>query len=136
LFNEYNGTIVPDGTIKYPRPFDYTSVVVSLEDMLFRFFRGRGELRVWVAPKIEPNDWEDLSLVLDAIAPESTPRHSIIFLEDAGRLLRGYMDLLRHALSPSQYPELKGRLDEIRKYERVVAKQWETEINRRLYPDR
>jgi hypothetical protein len=46
------------------------------------------------------------------------------------------MDLLRHALSPSQYPELKGRLDEIRKYERVVAKQWETEINRRLYPDR
>ncbi len=136
LFTEYNGKIVLDRTIKYPRPFDYASVIVATDGLCWRFFRGRGELRVWVAPETAPNDWEELSSVLDAIEPDTAQCHSIMFLKDAARLLRSHMDLLKKALSPNRYPELKERLAEMHKYERGVARQWETEINRRLYPDR
>jgi hypothetical protein len=57
LFSEHGGRVVPDETVRYPRPFDYASVIVEVYDLRFRFFRGRGDLRVQVAPKHAPNDW-------------------------------------------------------------------------------
>ena len=137
LFDEHGGVIVPDETIKYPRPFDYASVVVALDDSRFRFFRGRGDLRAWVAPKYAPSDWEDLPLVLslldDSERSESRP---FLFWNDLARVLRPRMARLKEALSESNYSELRVRLSDVRERERAITRQWEKEINRGLYPDR
>src|SRR5579864_6919358 len=45
LFDELGGAIVPDPTARYPFPFDYAFVVVAVDDLFLRFFRGGGELR-------------------------------------------------------------------------------------------
>ena len=46
LFDEFSGRIVPDDGVKHPQPFDFAFVVVGLDDIRFRFFRGRGEFAV------------------------------------------------------------------------------------------
>jgi hypothetical protein len=138
LFSEYGGKIIPDATVKYPRPFDYASVIVAVDGLLIRFFRGREELRVWVTPKSAPNDWDELPLVLRMVvdASEWAEPKPFLFLQDVARALKTRMVCLIEAFSEERYPDLKKRLSDMHKHERAVIRQWETETNRRLYPDR
>jgi hypothetical protein len=136
LFNEESGATVPDNTVKHPRPFDFASVTVDLDDLRFRFFRGRGDLRAWVAPQHAPNDWEELPLVLRVLdAPEWVESKPFLFWDDLARVLKPRMAHLREALSVARYPELMVSLSDVHKQEQSVIRQWETETNRRLDPD-
>jgi hypothetical protein len=134
LFDERGGEIVTDETLRYPRPFDFASVIVVVDDLLFRFFRGRGDLRVWVAPKREPNNWSELQTVISLI-DEDEPR-PLLFLTDVQRVLRPRMIRLRAAFSEDRYRDLKQRLSDLNEHQRVAIRQWETETNRRLYRDK
>jgi hypothetical protein len=46
------------------------------------------------------------------------------------------MSEIARAFSEEQYPHLLAQLQDIYARDRVVTKQLETEINRRLYPER
>jgi hypothetical protein len=137
LFDEHSATIVPDERVKHPRPFDYAMVNVALDSFFLRFIRGRGELRVEVAPRRDPRNWSDLFTVLGMVdAQEQSGSKSLLSLEDAARVLKPRVDRLRAAFSDERYAEMERQLLNEHQYDRAVIRQWETEINRRLYPDR
>lgn len=132
LFEDLPGTIETDETRPHPRPFDYAVIIVALPDLLLRFTRGRGDLRVQVAPKTSRSDWAELRWLL-SIVNESDVRPSFLYLSDVARVLKPNMDRIRAALSGERGVETWQKCADMRDYERVVAKQWSAEINRRLY---
>jgi hypothetical protein len=135
LFHDYAGTIVADEATKHPRPFNYAVVVVQLEDISFRFVRGRGEFRVQVKPNPAPSDWEELPLVLHLI-DQAFELREFASLPGIEAALRPRIGQLKKALSADGYANLHQHLADVHKRERAVIKQWETEINRKLYDDK
>jgi hypothetical protein len=134
LFNEYDGGIIPNEGVPFPPGFDYAVVTVEVGELLFRFIRGRGDLDVRVAAKSNAADWHDVTLVISAIEdPEDMKRKSFLSLSDFAPLLRRNMSRLIEAFSSAQYAETRQHLAKFDTYERVVTKQTQTEINRRLY---
>jgi len=133
LFDEYRGRIVPDESVKHPQPFDFAFVIIALDDLLFRFFRGRASLEVWVAPKAAPNEWGELQWVLSMLDGQDTfePR-DFSSLGDIANLLKPRMDRIREAFSVDRYPETRRYLLEMRSHERAVARQLSSEISRRI----
>ena len=142
LFDDYGGRLCPYEspykTLKHPRPFDYAFVRVAFPDFSLLFFRGRKEISIRVAPNPPPsawNAWEDLPLLLSMI-DEGFERREFKSFSDLETTLRPRMKLLQEALSPNRYPELLPRLANVHDHDRAIIRQWETEINRRLYPDK
>jgi hypothetical protein len=134
IFDQYGGVIVPNTGVRFPLPFDYAVVTIEAADLLFRFYRGRGDLNVYVAPKQAPNDWNDVSLVISALkAPDDMQRRTFVLLSDMTYFLKAHMSEIQAAFSPENYANTLQNLAAFKRYERVVAKQLETEINRRLY---
>jgi hypothetical protein len=130
LFDRYRGKVVPDESVKYPRPFDYASVVVAVDDLRLRFFRGRGDLRVHVAQKEAPSEWYELHVLLSVI--EGRAISEPLLLIDVARLLESRLTNLEEAFSKTNYPELRRRLSNVDEDERAAIRQWETDVNRRL----
>jgi hypothetical protein len=134
LFNEFGGVIIPNEGVPFPPGFDYAIVTVEVGELLFRFIRGRGDLDVRVAAASAATDWRDVTLVISAIEdPEDMKRKSFLSLSDFAPLLRRNMCRLVEAFSSAQYAETRQHLAKFDTYERVVTKQTQTEINRRLY---
>jgi hypothetical protein len=133
LFDDYSGRIVPDDAVEYPLPFDFAFVIVGLDNLFFRFFRGRDAFEVWVAPSFAPKEWAELQWVLSRIgrAAPFEPRE-FLSLEDIANLLKPRMTFIREAFSPEQYPEIERHLSDMRSHERAVARQLSSEINRRI----
>jgi hypothetical protein len=70
-------------------------VIVDLDNLLFRFVRGRGDLEVQVAPKSAPENWQSLQYVLGKVeVSESFERMHFLDLEVA-RALEPRMGRLR-----------------------------------------
>jgi hypothetical protein len=112
-------------------------VTISIDGLLLRFIRWREEFQVHVASERAPNDWHELSLVLSIIDPiENSQRGAIRDLSDVSRLLRPNLGRLKDAYSQERYAQLEEQLSGVHAFDRVVTRQLETEINRRLYPDR
>lgn len=109
-------------------------VTLLVDGILLRFIRGRGDLDVDVAAKSTPTEWHALSLRISALHTEDDIRRtSLNDLLDVARVLKPNLRRIEDVLSSAKYPEIKRRLASFYKYERVVAKQLETEINRNLY---
>jgi hypothetical protein len=136
LFGEMGGRIVPNEGVEFPPPFDYAVITIDASELRLRFTRGRDHLAVQIAPKVSPNSWHELSTILSTLEISGIQRGSISGLQQAGNLLLLHMTELAHAFSEGQYPNLRVRLQEVYARDRVVTQQHETEINRRLYPDR
>jgi hypothetical protein len=134
LFSTRNAHLLPSREIDRLANIDWPTVTISVDGLLLRFRRWRGELQAYVATEREPNDWEELSLVLSLIeTPENVERKPVYWLSDVARWLKLNLDHMKNAFSEDHYSTLKKRLAEASKYDRVVARQWENEINRRLY---
>jgi hypothetical protein len=137
LLSQHNARIAPTKEIKRLADIDRPIVTATAGGLMFQFRRWRGELKVHVASERTPNDWHELSLVLSLIDPaEKIQRGAIRDFTDLSRLLRPNMDRLKEALSPERYAQLEKQLSEVRAFDRVVTRQWETGSDRRLYPDR
>jgi hypothetical protein len=136
LFGEMGGRIVRNEGVEFPPPFDYAVITIDASELRLRFTRGRDHLAVQIAPKVSPNSWHELSTILSVLEVPGIQRGSISGLAEAGRLLHLYMREMTDAFSEGRYSHLRAQLQEIYERDRIVTKQLETEINRRLYPQR
>src|SRR5690349_10264692 len=59
--------VTPVKEIKSLKDIDWPSITVRLDGVVLKFVRWRGELQVYVAPERMPNDWVELSLLLNLI---------------------------------------------------------------------
>jgi hypothetical protein len=134
LFGEMGGRIVPNEDVEFPPPFDYAVITIDTSQLRLRFTSGRDHLAVQIAPKFSQNSWHELSTILSVLEVPGTRRGSISELARAGRLLHLHMSEITDAFAEDRYPHLRTQLHEIYERDRIVTKQLETEINRRLYP--
>jgi hypothetical protein len=136
LFSSYNGQIMPIKKISRLKDIDWPTVEVSLPGLLLKFVRWRGELQAYVTPEQTPNDWVELSLLLNLIdVPEKIDRRSDYKMSEVAGWLRSNLERINTVYSDHGIA-LKEQLAHVYDRDRVIAKQWETEINRRLYPDK
>ena len=70
--------------------------------------------------------------MLNAIDPNNITRHSILFFEDAARLLRGHLGSVRTLFGTDRYPETVRQLEEKHRDEMTATRQFQDEINRQL----
>jgi hypothetical protein len=137
LFAEHQARIIPNTEARNLMGLNASVVTLAVGGLLLRFIRWRDEFRVPVASERTPNDWHELSLLLSVIeTPEHPQRRAIYWLSDVRQWLRFSLDRITTAMSEPEYPLVEERLAEVGKYDRAATRQWETEINRRLYPDR
>jgi hypothetical protein len=135
LFTERGGVLVGrDLTLRFPPPFDYATTVATDRKLEFRFTRGRDEEHVDIRPAPSVGRWHELSLVLSLLDPsEQVRRGSIQDFRQAAGLLRLHLRRVDEAFCSSGSQDFMRALDEEHERDRVIAKQIETEINRRLY---
>ncbi|MGH9647307.1 MAG: hypothetical protein ACRD4E_10865 [Bryobacteraceae bacterium] len=133
LFNVQRGRIVPNLGVPFPPSFDYAFVTLSVDDILVRFCRGRGELCVRIASSETPDEWHEVSLLLKLIEKkENFERTGVLDLRDASRLMESQMDRLKEAFVERPGNDLKQRLAAVYADDRVKTKELEWEINQRV----
>jgi hypothetical protein len=114
-------------------PFDYASVCIVLGNVRFCFTRGRGETKS-LGPRHALDDSYDLAVVIAALdSKDITEVTQLSDLADGGDLLRARLDDLNDAFSESQYPEFKSKFSRVKENVRVLTRQAEWELNKRLY---
>jgi len=92
-------------------PFDYASVEIPWENVLFTFTRGRGELNVSVAPRHAPGKSYELGLVIAALEHRHFSERDLVHdLAGAATLLRPRLQPLNIAFSEQEFPHIKDRL--------------------------
>jgi len=134
LFHDCDGKIVhEEHGSDFPPPFDYATVTVEFLNLRARFTRGRETLSVFLAPTFSPQSWHELSTILSVLDSLNVRRGSITDLKQAGKLIEQHVSELAQVLCESEYPRLTAELQEIRERDRIVTRQLETEINRRVY---
>jgi hypothetical protein len=115
-------------------PFDYASVYIDFGNVRFCFARGRDELSVSLSPRIALKETYELSVVIAAFdlkdIADVAPLNSLAEVND---LLQTRLHDLNRAFSESQYPEFKTRLMKVKEGERILTRQAEWELNKRLY---
>jgi len=115
-------------------PSDYASVCIVLGSVRFCFTRGRGELNVSLRPRDAPDDSYELALVIAALdSKDITEVTQLSDLADVGDLLRARLHDLNDAFSESQYPEFKSKFSRVKENVRVLTRQAEWELNKRLH---
>jgi hypothetical protein len=92
-------------------------------------------LGVLLAPAFAPSDWHDLSLVLGVITgATSLQRHFYRDVWQVSRALQPHIDTLIKSCSPDEFKALRRQLQvEFYSQEQFAIRQWESEINARLY---
>jgi len=127
--------IVPNLGVRFPPGFDYAYVTLKLENFFLRFIRGRGEFGVLVAPEFSPMDWHDLSLLLGIVRKDPNLRRSEFRdVWHVARSLEAHLKEVVLELSEKRFADVKKRLQsEVYSYEQFAKRQWETEINIKLY---
>jgi hypothetical protein len=116
-------------------PFDYAEAYVRAGNLLFCFTRGRGEINVSVSPSHSPLDSYLLAVVLAALDCKAITEVTVpTELPDLNRLIQTRFDGVNEALSETQFPEFKKKLLDVKENVRVLTRQAEWELNRRLSP--
>jgi hypothetical protein len=133
LFDEHRGRVVPNQGVPFPPGFDYAFVTVSVDNLLIRFCRGRGDVDIAVASGNASTGWHDLCLVLALLEKKNDPqRWSFVSLRHASRLLEPQMDRLKQAFAEDSGQDLRQRLANIHASDRIAIREAEWEINKRL----
>jgi hypothetical protein len=105
-----NGSVVEHPEIRV-LPFDYASVEIGWENLLFSFTRGREETNVVVAPRHAPNMSYQLGPVIAALEDRRyADRYVINDLHDAANLLQPHLQALNAAFSEQDFPTIKQKL--------------------------
>jgi len=129
-----NGELIKE---KHPQilPFDYASVSLVFDNIRFCFTRGREELNVSLSPRHAPMDTHQLPVVIAALdSKDVTELKPIAYFSEVGDLLRPRLDALNRAFSEKAYPDFKRKLEQEEKTLRVLTREFEWELNKRLYP--
>lgn len=103
LFTKCGGQFVPN-PVEYPKAFDYVTVSVLAEGVLLEFIRGRGEVRLRVAPESKPSELRDLEEVvrLSGRFQESAQLQKYSALRIFARFLETHFEQIRsEVVSPN-----------------------------------
>ena len=116
-------------------PFDYATVVLVFKNLCFYFTKGRRELNVSIAPRYARNDPFELRIVIAALDAKGIEEIPVAeYLSDIGDLLRPRVEAINDAFSETRYLEFRKKLSAVKDHVRVLTRQAEWELNRRLYP--
>jgi hypothetical protein len=134
LFEERHARVVPNEGVDFPPPFDYALVTVEVENMLIRFFRGRGEFSVHVGCTARPCHLHELGLVLSLLDKQCEIRRwGIVDVWHAATVLESHIDLLKRALGGEAPDEALMRgLAHVATSDRIAIREAEWEINKHL----
>lgn len=115
LFKECGAEIVPNEGVRFPPGFDYAYVTVVAGNVRLQFLRGRGELRVEVAPRQNPRDLNEISTVLREIGSLQgyVNRPAYLELRDFAYLLQTHWSVLQEAFSEEHYEKTKERISRV-----------------------
>ena len=114
-------------------PFDYASVCVRYENLLFFFTRGRGELNVSLSSPSSPLETYRLAAVIAALdSTDVTEQHPPRSQAELANLLRPRLAALNEAFSDGQFPEFKKKLADEKRILRAATKQAEWELNKKI----
>ena len=108
--------LFPKGSVVAPSrirvlPFDYASVEIGWENLLFSFTRGREETNAVVAPAHAPNMSYELGPVIAALEDKRySDRYAIKDLRNAADLLQPHLQALNAAFSERDFPTIKQKL--------------------------
>jgi hypothetical protein len=92
-------------------PFDYASVTLAWQNVLFTITRGRGELNISVAPRSVPGEQYQLGLAVAVLEHRHfSERDSFNSLAGAATLLSPRLEALNAAFSEQEYPSIRQRL--------------------------
>ena len=103
--------LFPSGTIaEHPQirvlSFDYASIEIAWENVLFSFTRGREETNVLVAPRHAPNMSYELGPVIAAIKDSHySDRYAVNHLRGAANLLQPNLERFEHSIFGKRVPE-------------------------------
>ena len=135
VLGKHTFRVIPNYDTLFPPGFDYAYTTIAFDNFFLRLLLGRSEFDALVAPTFARTDWHDLSLVFSAINGDTELRRTEFRdVWDVARSLQTHLSALTGVCTPDRFTELKRRLDrEVYAYERFADRQWETEINGRLY---
>lgn len=131
LFDEYNARILPNDPDP-PAYFDWAKATISVKDLILEFYRDRGTVTVRVASSRAPKESYELPDLLNA-AGEDIQRGPFSHLLDVEPVLRRHMDKIENAFSGEKFASVKEQISLLSEHDEGIRRQWESEINRRLY---
>lgn len=108
--------LFPKGrVVEQPRirvlPFDYASVEVAWENLLFSFTRGREQVNVLVAPSYAPKMSYELGPTIAALENRHYSERDLVNdLRGAANVLRPHLEALNAAFSGQSFPTIKQKL--------------------------
>lgn len=115
-------------------PFDYACIQINYKNICFYFARGQGQLNVSLAPRYAPRDTHELSVVIAALdSTDVREQKAANNLSEVGDLLRPRLDALNEAFSERRYADSKIRLSAEKETVRLLTREAEWDLNRRLY---
>jgi hypothetical protein len=116
-------------------PFDYASIRIIFQNIIFCITRGRGEINVTLSPAQAPKETYELAIVMAALeSGDVREQKPVQYLSDVGDLLRPRLEALNKAFSQQSYPDFRVKLIEGKQTVRVLTRQLEWELTKRLYP--
>jgi hypothetical protein len=130
LFESYQAIVEPP-RIDLPSRYYYLSVTVRIDRMRIRFSRGRGELDVKVGPIDNPAEWYELAFIVSVLQESERSGCRIKDLWHASRLLEQNIASIQSVFGSPEGP-LRNRLAQAVVDERIVIREAEWEINKRL----
>jgi hypothetical protein len=132
LFSDYGAVIIPNDQ-ETTAANDFAQATVSVGGLILRFCRGLGEISIDVSSVRHAKELHDFSSVLNLIDDTVRRQSSYASLLEVQPLLRSHMKELIVAFSTESYAEINRRLSDVYAHDRAVTRQWENEINRKLY---
>jgi len=93
LFSEHTAQFIQNEGVPEIPPFDYVITTISVESMLFRFIKGRGEFIAEMAPRGKPSAWQDVYLVLASTQKSSRVTRYTSLSEFARTLKQNFEEL-------------------------------------------
>jgi hypothetical protein len=118
-------------------PFDYASIEILYKNVRFCLTRGQGELNVTLSPLRFPTDTYHMGWVLAALDPDgSSAECRTDTLEKLAEVLRPRFEAINESFSEVRYPVFREKLLREKELERILIRQSEWELNRRLYENR
>ena len=108
LFAEYSAEVVSNSFYWYS--FGNAVIKIACENLMLVFTRDRGDLRLWIAPRNQPQSMVLVERVLWGLKllPES---RSWVNLRDLAELLQKFLPTLQTAFSSSEYEKTRWRVD-------------------------
>ncbi len=104
VLSDHTGIISTEGRGRRPA-FDFAIAVIKFSEIGVRITRGRGELRIQIAPARDLNDWNDIEILwrvlhLQEWSVSPSPYDS---LDDVSDYLKAHWDKIVAAMSPQHY---------------------------------